>query len=246
MHTMPAARPSRPSTKFTALIEMTTSATVSRLPCQAVSATVPTPGTGIHRMVRPWITITLGGDHLRAELDQGVDLELVVQDPDQPDQRGAREQRAGLVGALEDPAQVLEVVRDEQTGAEPEEHGDPAEPRCRLPVHVAGADLRHGAGRDRELPHRAGQQVGNRGRHTERQQVITHRLPHRNRWPSEAHTLARAGSADGYRVPPGGGHMVLADGCTASCRHQFHSGKRAARRKAFGRFPYPGGAGAGS
>ena len=42
MHTMPAARPSRPSTKFTALIVITTSAIVSnpdwtgvRLPCRS-------------------------------------------------------------------------------------------------------------------------------------------------------------------------------------------------------------------
>lgn len=58
MQTMPAARPSRPSTKFTALMVITTRATVSRLPCHWVSATVPMPGTGIHSIVRPCMTIT--------------------------------------------------------------------------------------------------------------------------------------------------------------------------------------------
>ena len=58
MHTMPAARPSSPSTKFTALMVMTTSATVSSVPCSGVSATLPTPGTGSHRIVRPCSTIT--------------------------------------------------------------------------------------------------------------------------------------------------------------------------------------------
>lgn len=58
MHTMPEARPSRPSTKLTALMVITTSATVSRVPCHWVSATVPTPGMGSHRIVRPWMTMT--------------------------------------------------------------------------------------------------------------------------------------------------------------------------------------------
>lgn len=58
MHTMPAARPSRPSTKLTALMVMTTRATVSSVPCHWVSATVPTPGIGSHRIVRPWMTMT--------------------------------------------------------------------------------------------------------------------------------------------------------------------------------------------
>ncbi len=31
---------------------------VSRFPCQLVSSTCPTPGTGSHSMVRPCITIT--------------------------------------------------------------------------------------------------------------------------------------------------------------------------------------------
>ncbi len=51
--TMPAASPSRPSTKFTALIVMTTIATVSSVPWSGVSATMPTVGTGSHRMVSP-------------------------------------------------------------------------------------------------------------------------------------------------------------------------------------------------
>ncbi|CAM5400129.1 hypothetical protein SVIOM342S_05093 [Streptomyces violaceorubidus] len=58
MHTTPAARPSRPSTKLTALMVTTTSATVRRVPCHWVSATVPTVGMGSHRIVSPWTTIT--------------------------------------------------------------------------------------------------------------------------------------------------------------------------------------------
>ncbi len=58
MQTMPAARPSRPSTKFTALMVITTRATVSSVPCIGVSETVPTPGTGMKRIVRPCSTIT--------------------------------------------------------------------------------------------------------------------------------------------------------------------------------------------
>ncbi len=53
MHTIPEASPSRPSTKLTALMVMTTRATVRSVPCHGLSETVPMPGTGIHRIVRP-------------------------------------------------------------------------------------------------------------------------------------------------------------------------------------------------
>lgn len=146
------------------------------------------------------------GDHLAAELDQGVDLELVVQDADQPDQRGPGEQRAWLVRFGEDLAEVGQMVGDQQTGAQPEEHRDAAEAGRRLTVDVARTDLRHGSGHDRELPHRPCQQVRHRGRDTERQEVFTHGLPHRSRWPSQPHTLAMR--AYGWGLPGSD------DGCT--------------------------------
>ncbi len=147
-----------------------------------------------------------GGDHLAAQLDQGVDLELVVQDADQPDQRGTREQGARFVGVLEDGAEVCQVVGDQQSRAQPEEHGDTAEARSGFPVHVTCPDLRHRPGHDRELPHRPREQVRHRGRDAERQQVFTHRLPHRSRWPSQPHTLAM--HAYGWGLPGSD------DGCT--------------------------------
>ncbi|MGX1117946.1 hypothetical protein RKD37_003309 [Streptomyces ambofaciens] len=134
-----------------------------------------------------------GGDHLTAQLDQGVDLELVVQDTDQPDQRGAGEQRPRFVGLLEDLVEVGQVVGDQQTRAQPEEHGDPAEPRSGFPVHVTCPDLRHRSRHDRELPYRPGQQIRHRGRDAERQQVFTHGLPHRSRWPFPASQPSDAG-----------------------------------------------------
>ena len=226
MHTMPAARPSRPSTKLTALMVMTTRATVSRVPCHWVSATVPTPGIGQPQDRQTLHDHHAGGDHLPAELDQGVDLELVVQDADQPDQRGAGEQRPGLVGVGEDLVEVLQVVGDQQARAQAEEHGDTAEPRSGLPVHVACPDLRHRSGHDRELPYRPGQQVGHRGRDAERQQVFTHGLPHRSRWPSQPHTLAM-GRVAGRGLPGGD------DGCTAcGLPHRYRLPLRSLRDRA--------------
>ncbi len=131
-----------------------------------------------------------GGDHLRAELDQGVELELVVEDADQPDQRRPGEQRPRFVRQLEDAVEVPQVVRDQQARAQTAEHGDAAQSRCGLAVHVAGTDLRHGPGRDRELPHGPGQQVGHRDRDAKRQQIFTHGLPQMYRRPSQPHTLA--------------------------------------------------------
>src|SRR5690606_8971873 len=139
----------------------------------------------------------------------GVDLELVVQHPDQPDQGGPGEQCPRLVGLLEELVEVGEVIGDQQTGAQPEEHRDPAEARSGFPVHVPCPDLRHRPGHDRELAYRPGQQVRHRGRDTERQQVFTHGLPHRSRWPSQPHTLARR--AYGWGLPGSD------DGCTYGC-----------------------------
>ncbi len=79
--------------------------------------------------------------------------------------------------------------RDQQARAQPAEHGDAAEARGGFAVHVARADLRHRAGRDGEFPYRPGQQVSDRGRDAQRQQVFTHGLPHWYRWPSQPHTI---------------------------------------------------------
>ena len=210
MQTMPAARPSRPSTKLTALMVMTTSATVSSVPCHWVSATVPTPGIGQPQDRQTLHDHHARGDHLAAELDQGVDLELVVQHADQPDQgRRRRAGRAVRWSCSKTLVQVRQMVGDQQSRAQSEEHRDAAEPRCRLAVHVTGTDLRHGSGHDRELPHRPGQQIGHRGRDAERQQVFTHGLPHRSRWPSQPHTLAMSR----IRLRTSGSD----DGCTCGC-----------------------------
>ena len=100
------ARPSRPSTKFTALMVITTSATVSRVPCQRGQRDRADAGDGQPQDGQALHDHHARGDHLAAELDQGVDLELVVQDADQPDQRGAGQQRPRCRWTGEDGAEV--------------------------------------------------------------------------------------------------------------------------------------------
>ena len=200
MHTMPAARPSRPSTKFTALMVITTSADRQQRALPRRQRDRADTGDRHPQDRQTLHDHHTGGDHLAAQLDQGVDLQLVVEDADHPDQRGAGQQRPRLVGQLEDAVQVLQVVGDQQARAQAAEHGDAAEPRCRFSVYVTCADLRHRAGRDGELPHRTGQQVGHGGGDAERQQVITHGLaPHGNR---------RVGRTSHSAPTPYGGRLV--------------------------------------
>jgi hypothetical protein len=115
-----------------------------------------------------------GRDHLAAQLHQGVHAPLVVQHPDHPHDGGAGQQRGDVPGVGEDGGQLVEVGRHQQARAQAAEHGDAAEARSRLLVHVPVADLRHGAGDDREFAHRSGEQIGDRGDDAQRQQELTH------------------------------------------------------------------------
>ena len=98
MQTMPAARPSRPSTKLTALMVITTSATVSSVDWIGVRATVPIPGTGSHRMVRPWRTITPAAIICTPSLIRASTPHLSSRTPSSQISPAPDEQRPRLVG----------------------------------------------------------------------------------------------------------------------------------------------------
>ena len=189
MHTMPEARPSRPSTKFTALMVITTSATVSSVPCIGVSETVPTPGIGIHRIVRPWMTITPAAIIWPPSLIRASTPHLSSRTPSS--QISAAPESSAR-GSLEFSKTLLRFVRWEATSRPAHSPPNIAMPpsrgvgsRCTSRARISGiapaaiANFRTGPG----------QQVGHRGRDAERQQVFTHGLPHRYRWPSQPHTL---------------------------------------------------------
>ncbi|CAM5465564.1 hypothetical protein SGRIM128S_00891 [Streptomyces griseomycini] len=192
MHTMPAARPSSPSTKFTALMVMTTRATVKSVPCHWVSATVPTPGSGIHRIVRPCMTITPAAiiwppSLIRASISNLSSRTPISQISAAPE--------SSARGSLDFSKSWPRLVRWSATSRPAHRPKNIAIPpsrgvgsRCTSRARISGiapatiANLRTGP---------VSRYVTARGRDAERQQVFTHGLPHRSRWPSQPHTLAR-------------------------------------------------------
>ena len=87
MPTTPAASPSSPSTKFTALTVATTMKPVSSAPCAGSRENWVPSGVGKKTYWMPEDDQEAGGEHLPAELGQRVELEEVVEHADRADQR---------------------------------------------------------------------------------------------------------------------------------------------------------------
>ena len=142
---MPAASPSRPSTKFIALTIVTTSRTDSRPPWfwssdqqRAEAAAVAAPR---HPELQPLQTEQhqhAGGGDLPGELGQRVQLEPVVEHADDHDHAAADQHRERVERVVERPAQHRQLVGEQHAAAHAAVHGEAAHPRHRHDVHVAG------------------------------------------------------------------------------------------------------------
>ena len=117
-----------------------------------------------------------GREHLAAELGQRVELEQVVQHADRADHGPGDDHDAGVAEHERSAArQERQLLRHEVRRHQPAEHRQPTEVRDRLRVHVAVADLGHGAGAQRDLAGDDGQEIGDRGGDEEDQDVLPHR-----------------------------------------------------------------------
>ena len=136
MPTMPAASPSSPSTKFTALIVTTTTSTVS-----ATSSRRRQHGHAEERQREQLDALVghqPGGEQLAGQLGHGVQAAQVVDHAEGADERGTEQHGLRLPGG-EDLGQERQVPGQQHRRGEAQEHPDAAEPRHRLGVHVAVA-----------------------------------------------------------------------------------------------------------
>src|SRR5688572_9148849 len=125
MPTTPAASPSRPSMKFTALVQTTTVMIVSATRIGAGSTVTPKRGSEKNCTLEGHDP---GGDHLAGHLGQPVELADVVDRPDQADDARTPEHTPQLAGD-EHLAQERQVARGQHRRGEPQEDGHPAKPR---------------------------------------------------------------------------------------------------------------------
>ena len=107
-----------------------------------------------------------GGQHLAAELGERVELEQVVEDPEQrrssrPPIEHDRRRRGRPAASLSERNGSWWATR--YAAHQPAEHRQPAEVRDRHGVHVAVADLGDRAGAQRDLAGDDAEQVGDHG-----------------------------------------------------------------------------------
>ena len=96
MPTTPAASPSSPSTKFTALTVATTTKPVSSAPWAGSSENWLPSAAGKKTYWMPEGDQEAGREHLAAELGERVELEEVVEHADRADQRAGDQHDAGV------------------------------------------------------------------------------------------------------------------------------------------------------
>src|SRR6478672_4032824 len=177
MPTTPAARPSRPSMKFTAFVEATTTNTV--------------------KSTRTGVGHEAGRQHLPGELRHPVELADVVERPKQADDAAGRDDTEDLL-RREEGAEVGQ--RPCHEGGRDETDVDPHSPEPgdgRL-VDVTLTDGRERARRDGDAAHEGCGEVRDRSGHDEDEDVLVH-LPTFARTPTLASGLTQRGYA-GKRV----------------------------------------------
>ncbi len=176
----PASRPSRPSMKFIAFVSTTVSSTVRTIACVWSSETRlppvgPLPGSQSTCHCTPKSTSTPAATICPASLAIGVQVEPVVDDPDQADQPAGDQHADDLGRRHERAAQGGELHRHQHGRRETGVDGHPAHPRDGQRVHVPVADGSDRADAGGEDAHDAGQQERQHQGGSEHQRVLARR-----------------------------------------------------------------------
>ncbi len=175
MATIPAASPSRPSTKLMALMLTRTMITVNSTLGQRVEDERAADGQPDDRDALE--RHDARGEHLPGELGRAR-RGPTCRRPCPSTTITATPDRSAIgpgCPRLEDRTHQRQLAAEQQRRDDPADHGQPAEARRGLGVHVAVADLGHEAEPECQPADRRGQQVGHRCGDQQAQQVLAHR-----------------------------------------------------------------------
>ena len=176
MPTTPAASPSRPSTKLTALMVATTRSTVSSAPWAGSRENWTSPLASVKK--RNWMPKATRKPAASTCPPSLVSASSSKRSSSTPTAQISAPAISTMPGVAEDerPAggEERQLAGHEVRRHEAAQHRQPAEVGDRLGVHVAVADLGHRAGAQRDLAGDDREQVGDRRGHQEDEEVLPH------------------------------------------------------------------------